>query len=234
MTRRAGVQDEATGHRAGPRRELGLVALALTIAFLALAIIVGLGWSAALDASIYPLLLLRQRTVGSDIAQAVNQVSGVAIAFVAATAGTLLAAVRRRRGWLILLAPLATVPIEVLAKNVFPRTMFDNVPYVQLGSLLTISAPYTFPSGNMARVAALVVGLYLHLVHARAVGLGTTAGIAALLIAGFLLAVAAWSHLAIGDHWPTDLLGGLLLGTAAAFAFAGILHGPRTAPPGAS
>lgn len=214
----------AEGRSATGRSGVGPAVLACTGAFVVLAIVVGTGASVGVDSWIAQRTRLPDSTVGNEVAQAINQASGVAIAILAAAAGLALAVVRRSWFWLILLAPLATVPIEVLAKNVIPRTMFDNTPYVQLGPFLTIATPYTFPSGNMARVAALVFALLLHPSRARVADLGALPGMLALVVAAAILAVAAWTHLAIGDHWPSDVLGGLLLGTAAAFALAWLLE----------
>jgi membrane-associated phospholipid phosphatase len=219
----------AEEHRVDPRRGFGWVVLALTVAFVALAVVVGTGLSAALDASIAQWARLPDGTTGNEVARAINQGGGVGIAFLAAAVGLVLAAVRRNRSWLLLLAPLVTVPIELLAKNVIPRTMVGNIATdIQLGPFLTIATPYTFPSGNMARVAALVFALLLHPARARIAGFRTTPGMVAVFGAAAVLAVTAWSHLAIGDHWPSDVVGGLLLGTDAAFALDSFLERRRT------
>jgi len=195
----------------------------------ALAVVVATGLSAALDTWITQWTLLPDGTAGHELAQALNQGSGVGIAFLAAGIGLVLAAVRRDRAWLLLLAPLATVPIELLAKNVIPRTLVDNITTdVQLGPFLTLATPYTFPSGNMARVAALVFALLLHPGRARIADFRTLPGMVAVVGAAAILAVTAWSHLAIGDHWPSDVLGGLLLGADAAFALDWFLRRRRT------
>lgn len=196
---------------------------------MALAVVVATGLSAALDTWITQWTLLPDGTAGHELAQALNQGSGVGIAFLAAGIGLVLAAVRRDRAWLLLLAPLATVPIELLAKNVIPRTLVDNITTdVQLGPFLTLATPYTFPSGNMARVAALVFALLLHPGRARIADFRTLPGMVAVVGAAAILAVTAWSHLAIGDHWPSDVLGGLLLGADAAFALDWFLRRRRT------
>ena len=83
----------------------------------------------------------------------------------------------------------------------------------------------------MARVTALVLALLLHPGRAAVADFGTTAGMSALVISAVVLAVTAWSHLALGDHWPSDVLGGLLLGAATAFALAWFLdRGAARAP----
>ena len=192
-------------------------ALVLSFVFVVIAIAVWMGLTAAPDTWILHRMRL-PRGSGREVADAVTQGGNLAIAGMAAVAGLVLAGFRRRWSWLILLAPLATLPIELLAKNVVPRTMFDNASDLQVGPFLTISAPYTFPSGNAARVAALVFALLLHPARARVVRFGTKAGTAAAVLAAAALSVCAWGHLATGDHWASDVLGGLILGAAAACA----------------
>ena len=102
-----------------------------------------------------------------------------------------------------MLAPLATIAIEVLAKNVTPGTLFENTPYVQLGPFLTIATPCAFPNGNMARVAALVFALLLHPAQARVADLRALSGMSALVIEAVVLGASAWSHLAVGNDSTT-------------------------------
>jgi membrane-associated phospholipid phosphatase len=192
-------------------------ALVLSFVFVVIAIAVGTGLTAASDTWIGQRMELR-RGIEREVADAVIQGGNLTIAGLAAVAGLVLAGIRRRYSWLILLAPLATLPIELLAKNVVPRTMFRNATDLQVGPFLTIYAPYTFPSGNAARVAALVFALLLHPARARVATFGTKAGTAAAVLAAAALSVCAWGHLATGDHWASDVVGGLILGAAAAFA----------------
>ena len=193
-------------------------ALVLSFVFFVLAIAVGTGLSAAPDTWIYQRMELPRWTSAYEVAAALVQGGNLTIAGLAAVAGLVLAGFRGRRSWLILFAPLVTLPIELIAKNVVPRTMFDNATDLQIGSFLTISAPYTFPSGNATRGAALVFALLLHPSRARVAPFGTKAGTSAAVLAAVALSVCAWGHLAIGDHWASDVLGGLILGAAAAFA----------------
>jgi hypothetical protein len=189
----------------------------LSFVFVVIAIAVWMGLTAAPDTWILHRMRL-PRGSGREVADAVTQGGNLAIAGMAAVAGLVLAGFRRRWSWLILLAPLATLPIELLAKNVVPRTMFDNAGDLQVGPFLTFSAPYTFPSGNAARVAALVFALLLHPARARVVRFGTKAGTATGVLAAAALSACAWGHLATGDHWTSDVLGGLILGAVASLA----------------
>lgn len=200
----------------------------LTVAFVVIAIVVGSGSLAALDTSFAPLMVLPLGTAGRKVAETINLGGDMAIAGMAALAGLVLARVRQDRAWLILLAPLATIPIELLAKNLVTQTGFHNVTGLQIGSFLTIPAPYTFPSGSMARITALLFALLVHPTGARVVN-GRKARAVAAILSGAALTVAAWGHLAAGDHWASDVAGGLILGAAAAFTLGWLTqrHGAR-------
>jgi hypothetical protein len=215
------------------RRRLGWIAATLTAAFAVIAVAVGTGALEALDTWIAPLMVLPLGTAGRRLAESINLAGDVSIAGLAGLAGLVLAGVRRRRTWLILLAPLATFPVELLAKNVVPQIGFHNFTEFQLGSFLAIPTPYTFPSGSMARITALIFALLLHPTGARLVRVRIGSEERAAVLTAAALAVAAWGHLAAADHWPSDILAGLILGAAAAFALGWLTwrHDASTAPP---
>jgi hypothetical protein len=216
-----------SGHAAhAPSDGLASTALKLAAAFVVISIAVGTGLMAALDAWIAQVMELPPGTAGRAVAEAVNQGGSLAIAVLAALVGLGLAGLQRRRSWLILAAPLATIPIELLAKNVVYQTPDHNVVVFQIGSLLTIPTPHTFPSGNMARVAALVFALLVRPSGARAARVGTEAGVIFAVLPAAVLIVAVWGHFASGDHWASDVLGGLVLGAAAAFALGWLTQRP--------
>jgi membrane-associated phospholipid phosphatase len=78
-------------------------------------------------------------------------------------------------------------------------------------SLLDISTPYPYPSGHMLRSVLMLGAIYLLW--------SNRAGRVAILL--FLVAAAA-GRLYLGTHWPSDVLGGALLGIAGlAWAFEG-------------
>lgn len=118
--------------------------------------------------------------------------------------GVALARLRhRRRDWVVPLAIAAVVLIESILKTVVPQTPppADRARSITLLPFLEVPFGNSFPSGHVARTAFLLVAL-------RAPALLTVLGLAAMAVTRVYLA----------DHWPSDVVGGLLLGAAVAWA----------------
>ena len=117
--------------------------------------------------------------------------------------GVALARLRhRRRDWAVPLAIAAVVLIESVLKTVVPQAPppTDRARSVALLPFLEVPFGNSFPSGHVARSAFLLVAL-------RAPVLLTVVGLAAMAVTRVYLA----------DHWPSDVVGGLLLGAAVAW-----------------
>jgi membrane-associated phospholipid phosphatase len=108
----------------------------------------------------------------------------------------------RKRWWLIVLVLLGAPVIEQVAKHLVGRTR-------PRGSAMG------FPSGHMTGAAAFaVIAIYFAIKEpwSRIQRLGLTAVVTVMVV---LVGVA---RLVLHAHWPSDVLGGLLLGSSCAAA----------------
>jgi undecaprenyl-diphosphatase len=188
------------------------ILLLSTGAFLGCSVAAGAGLFRPLDVKILGLAQRESSGVMDTVGLVTSLVGGVefiAVAAIALAAGLFVEG-RRRLASRLLVAFVVTGLIEVVFKMVVPQT---PVPGEALHgpdpSLLDISTPYPYPSGHMLRAVLLLGAIYL-LWPNRPVRLA---------IVAFLIASAA-SRLYLGTHWPSDVLGGALLGIAGlAWAF---------------
>jgi membrane-associated phospholipid phosphatase len=188
------------------------VLLLSTAAFLGCSVAAGLGLFRSLDVKLLGLAQRESSWVMDKIGLVASVVGGVefvAVAAVALAAGLAFAG-RRRLASRLLIAFVATGLIELVFKMVVPQ---PPVPADALRapdpSLLDISMPYPYPSGHMLRSVLLLGAIYL--LWPNRTG--------RLSIVAFLVTSAA-GRLYLGTHWPSDVLGGALLGIAGlAWAF---------------
>ncbi|WP_274564324.1 phosphatase PAP2 family protein [Streptomyces spiramyceticus] len=119
--------------------------------------------------------------------------AGAAMLVVAAVTGCLLLR-RPRAAVLVVLGVGMTVATATLLKHLVGRTIHGD------GNL-------SYPSGHTAFLTALA--LIVALLATGRLGLGRTAG-TSLVLAAALVAGAAmgWAQVALGAHYPTDVLGG--------------------------
>ena len=183
-----------------------LILLLSTAAFLTCTVAAGAGLLSPLDVLI---LDVAQRT-DSGILDAIGLVTSVvggvefvAVATLALAAGLLV----EGRGHLALrlvIAFLVTGLTELAAKTVVPQ---PPVPEAAMRtpdpSLLDVSTPYPYPSGHMLRSVLLLGAIYV-------LWPNRPARIALLIF----LAASATSRVYLGTHWPSDVIGGALLGLA--------------------
>ena len=137
------------------------------------------------------------------VASLVGGVEFIAVAAIALAAGLFVQG-QWRLATRLLAAFVVTGLIEIVFKMVVPQA---PVPGTALRgpdpTLLDISTPYPYPSGHMLR-SVLLLGVVYLLWPSR---------VGRIAVVAFLIASAA-GRLYLGTHWPSDVLGGALLGIA--------------------
>lgn len=129
------------------------------------------------------------------------------------------------------LAPLlvgATVPIELALKLTTGHTPpgpDTSRAFLQL--VPALDTPSSFPSGHAARLTFLAVLASL-LVRQHGRSEARPARRSAPLAAAAFIAFTLVARVYIGDHWPTDVVGGAALGLAFAFIAAAWIRGAAT------
>jgi membrane-associated phospholipid phosphatase len=151
------------------------------------------------------------------------------IAVVAALAAVITLLLRRARLAVMLFVALATELTVFFAVNYAVERPRPHVSHVA-----STPSTYSWPSGHVAATLTLYGGIALIVAAMTA---RPVPRIAAWLVAGCLVVCVAWSRVYEGEHHPTDVLAGLLLGVGALWvaslairawqSAAGSAEGPR-------
>ena len=184
-----------------------------TLAFVLLSAAVGTGL-------VYPLdlrLMKAAQSRTSDVLDAAGTAFSVmgGVEFVGAAALVLAAGLalggRRALAVRLLAAFVVTGLAELVLKVALPQVPVpDEAVRTPDPSLFDVETPYPYPSGHALRSVLLLGALY---------ALWPNAPFRALVVC--LLAGSAASRVYLGTHWPSDVVGGVLLGVAGlAWAFA--------------
>jgi membrane-associated phospholipid phosphatase len=186
-------------------------ALGLLACLVALTAVVAAGWTAPLDQATAVAAAVHRTAFQSAVAINVTALgSAPVIVIVAVIAAAYAVAAGRPR----VVVALAWTPLAFLLDSAIKLLVRHPRPSV---AMIALPPDFSFPSGHAVAASALYVTLAL-----LAAGVERRAGPRRLLIAsGVLVALlVAWSRVYLGVHYLSDVVGGLLLGTAGAIVAA--------------
>jgi membrane-associated phospholipid phosphatase len=181
-----------------------VLAVIAFVAFVVLAIVAHLGLFRSIDRELLTAIQSVARPE-LDLAGSIVTLFGQAEVTVGIAAGLVVARLRARRAdfW-VPLAIAVVVVVEVLGKIVVaqPLPPLELARGIALVPGVDDPFAHSFPSGHVARDAFLlaVINGWPRVVTVAAV------------------AVVALSRVYMGEHWPSDVFGGLALGAAVAWA----------------
>lgn len=203
---------------AGERRWLVVLALLALVPFVLLAV-----WARSWSPSPWERglvdALALQPGLGGDISHAINTVGNLPIwAIVVAVAAAVIGAARGVAAALLVALSFASDLAAFVVKILVERDRPETAAVEQLFG----ADNFSYPSGHTVRAAALAaVVIWL---------IGPTRWRLPLAVIGALVAglIMGYARVALGVHWPTDTVGGTLLGIGW-FAVTAALFWPRVA-----
>ncbi len=186
------------------RRSLLLLAVLTLLPFLALAIWASLGSQALWEQRVVDSIALKAGLFG-DVFRAINTLGNLPYwAVLVAIVAVVIWLVRGVRAALLvgltLASDLAAFAVKIVVERQRPDTAATDHFFGP--------DSFSFPSGHVVRAVALFAAVAWVLAPPR---LRLRLALAAGLIGG---AVMGYARVSLGVHWPTDAIGGALLGTA--------------------
>lgn len=182
-------------------------------AFALLSGVAGAGWTHRPDLSV--ILAVQSRASGfldaaGSLISAAGALEFTGVLLMVIVAGMFLKGRRRLAGRLLFAFLIASL-VELSLKMLLPVPPIpERLARIEdFAPLAAVEQPYPYPSGHMLRSTVLLGAVYL---LSKSRGLGA--------IFALYLAAMGISRIYLGVHWPSDVIGGFLLGVVAlAWAF---------------
>lgn len=209
------IRSRATGER----RSLLLLALLALVPFVLLGIWARFASVAAWERELMTALAL-EPGLGANISSAINTLGNLPVwAVVVAVAAVLLGAARGIAVALLVALSFASDLAAFVVKILVERDRPETAAVEQFFG----HDSFSYPSGHTVRAAALVAVVVWLIAPARwRIPLAAIGGVSVGLVMGY-------ARVSLGVHWPTDTLGGTLLGLGW-FAVTAALFWSRVAP----
>lgn len=187
---------------ASERRGLAITALASFVPFVLLAIWARLGAPAAWEADVLVALAAGPGLAG-DLLRGLSALGNLAVWATLALVLTIVAvAIGRTWAGVLIALSVGSDLAAFLVKSVVER----GRPEGALVDVLVGADSFAFPSGHVVRATAMAAVVAWLVIPQR---WRLPAAVVAGTVGGLLM---GYSRIALGVHWPTDALGGLLLG----------------------
>lgn len=185
------------------------LSVGLLLAFAALSVAVTAGWTAPLDQAITVAVAGHRTEVLNNLAVNLTALGSAPVVAIVALLAALYAVASGRPRFVI---ALLWTPLSFLLDNGL-KLVFQHPRPTE--AIIAIPDSYSFPSGHAVAASAL----YITLALAAATGERRLRPRRVLVWGGVLIAVlVAWSRVYLGVHYVSDVVGGLLLGSAGALA----------------
>lgn len=185
------------------RRRLGILAVCAAVLFALDTFVVAAGPRPFFD---LPAALFVQRFPWGPVTYAfdlINSIAGYVQLLVAVALVAIVLVFNRRYGALMALASVASL-LDNILKSVIARER----PTADLVHIVTPAGGYSYPSGH----AVFFTWLSFMLAFATAPRLGRSRRWVPWVLAAVVMFLVCAARVWAGDHWPSDVVGGLLLG----------------------